>query len=253
MTDFAPGFVSRHQAAAEILQAAFAPPPGFAEFDITARARRGSKGKAEAPRPKSFAPEAPGPRHFTPADPDKNPTEGWDPLTPEVQPAAEAFIDPIAAARQAGYAEGLAAAHEEMAQERARNELLMARLAEALHQGVQFDRERIARQLRSTIMMLVARLVSEAGIDGELLGARVAAAVDMLADSAESAVLHLNPADVPLVDGHLPKTLFPVADPAVERGGFVLESPATIIEDSPEQWLTQLAQAIDRIGVPPLC
>lgn len=251
MSDFAPGFVSRHQAAEDILQAAFSPPPDFAEYDITARAR-GGRARPEAPKPRGFSPEAPGPRHFTPADPESNPTEGWDPLTPELSPS-EAFIEPIAAARTAGYHEGLAAAREEIEQDRVRNELLMARLAEALHQGVQFDRERIARQFRATIMMLVTRLVGEAGIDGELLGKRVEAAVDMLADSAESAVLRLNPDDMALVGGHLPQTLFPTADPAVERGGFVLESASTIVEDSPEQWLTQLAQAIDRVGVPPLC
>lgn len=247
MSDFSPGFASRHEAAAEILQAAFAPPEGFAEYDITARARGG---RQPATGPRSFAPETPGPRHFSPADPDANPTQGWDPLTPDGN--GEGFVDPIAAARQAGFAEGMAAALAELGDARARDDALVARLAEALHQGVQFDREAIAGRMRATILMLVTRLVGEAGVAPDLLAARVTAAVDMLADSAESAMLRLNPADVPLVAGKLPKTLFPIGDEGVERGGFVLESASTIVEDSPEQWLTQLAQAIDRVAVPPM-
>jgi len=36
----------------------------------------------------------------------------------------------------------------------------------------------------------------------------------------------------------------------VERGGFVLESASTIVEDGPELWLEQMAQAIERVAMP---
>jgi flagellar assembly protein FliH len=48
----------------------------------------------------------------------------------------------------------------------------------------------------------------------------------------------------------LPQTVFPVGDPNVERGGFVLESASTIVEDGPSLWLDQLAAAIDKVPVP---
>jgi flagellar assembly protein FliH len=75
----------------------------------------------------------------------------------------------------------------------------------------------------------------------------------LLADGAESALLRLHPDDVPLVQGKLPATIFPVGDPHVTRGSFVIESASTIVEDGPDVWLDQLAQAIDRVPIPPAC
>ena len=93
-------------------------------------------------------------------------------------------------------------------------------------------------------------MVGETEIDGDLLGRRVKLAAGMLADDAESAVLRLNPEDMKLVDGHLPENIFAAGDASVERGHFVLESSATIVEDGPGLWLEQLAQAIDRAALP---
>ena len=75
----------------------------------------------------------------------------------------------------------------------------------------------------------------------------------MLADAGESALLRVHPDDVALLDGRLPDTIFAAGDAGVERGGFVLESASTVVEDGPERWLEQLAQAIDRIPVPASC
>src|SRR3546814_10579014 len=74
----------------------------------------------------------------------------------------------------------------------------------------------------------------------------------MLADAAESALLRVNPADVALLDGKLPKNVFAAGDEGVQRGAFVLEAASTIVEDGPDLWLEQLGQALDRIAVPPL-
>ncbi|HWK36609.1 FliH/SctL family protein [Sphingomonas sp.] len=253
MSDFRAGFASRHDAAAAILSAAFALPAGFEAIDPRERI-------AGVRRPKSFKPQpeqANGPRHFTPLDPDSDPTEGWDPLDPESgltgddrTADAGGFIDPIAAAREAGNAEGFAAGLAHAAAEAGRDRALIDAIGEALGKGERFDRERIARDLRQTVLLLVSRMVGEAGVSADLLASRVEAAVDMLADAAESMLLRLNPADVALVDGRLPGTLFPVADPAIARGSFVLESASTIVEDGPGQWLEQLSGAIDRAAMP---
>ena len=63
-------------------------------------------------------------------------------------------------------------------------------------------------------------------------------------------MLRVHPDDVALLEGRLPKSIFAAGDPAVARGSFVLESASTIVEDGPELWLDQLAQAIERVPVP---
>lgn len=239
-SDFAPGLAGRHRAAAHVLQRAFSEPVGFAPSDVT---RMGSRAFADPVEPK----------HFSPADPSSNPTEGWDPLAAADQARHGPFADPIAAAHKAGFEEGRAAALAEIEEAKARETALLEQVSTALAAGAHFDRERMAGQLRQTVLHLVSKLVGEVGIAPDVLAARITAAVDMLADSAESALLRLHPDDVPLVEGKLPGTIFPVADPHVARGGFVIESASTIVEDGPDLWLEQLAQAIDRVPIPPPC
>lgn len=244
MSDFSPGFAGRISAAEHVLQRAFGEGAGFAPSSID---RIGRRVFDEAPAQ---------PRHFTPADPDANPTQGWDPFSANIpqQPTEHGpFADPIAVAHDAGYAEGHAAALVEVEAAKAREVALLDQVSTALASGAHFDRERMAGQLRQTVLHLVTRMVGEVGVAPDVLMARIAAAVDLLADSAESALLRLHPEDVALVQGKLPATVFPVGDPHVARGGFVIESASTIVEDGPDLWLEQLAQAIDRVPIPPAC
>lgn len=247
MSSFRAGFASRHDAAAAALGAAFALPAGFESYDLKS-----------GPRPRSFAPQrsgehgGSGPRHFAPLDPDGNPTAGWDPLDPDSGRQADGgFVDPVAAARTAGHAEGYAAARAEIAADAGRDQALAEALGIALGKGVAFDREALARQLRQTVLLLVGRIVGDVGVSADLLAARIETAADCLADSAESALLRLHPDDVALVEGRLPKTMFAVGDPHVARGSFALESASTIVEDGPAHWLDQLAAAVDRVAMPP--
>lgn len=234
-TAFTPGLAARSAGIAEALQRAFAPPEAFAPREI---------------RPRDTAP-APEPRHFSPAEPGHKPAGDWDPFDPELVPEPREFVDPIAAARAAGYAEGLAAGRAEADAASAQQAALLRQVSDALSQGAHFDRERMAGHLRQTVLHLVSKMIGEAGVAPDVLAHRIEAAADMLADSAESAILRLNPDDIALVEGHLPKTVFPVADAHVARGGFVIESASTIVEDGPDLWLEQLATAIDRVPIPP--
>ncbi|HSX54908.1 MAG TPA: FliH/SctL family protein [Sphingomonas sp.] len=231
---FVPGLAARSAGIAAALQRAFAPPEEFAPRDV---------------RPRDTAPVEP--KHFSPADPGHKPTEGWDPFDPEPAPEPKEFVDPIAAARAAGYAEGLAAGRAEADAAAAQQAALLQQVSDALSQGAHFDRERMAGHLRQTVLHLVAKMIGETGVAPDVLASRIEAATDMLADSAESAILRLHPDDVALVAAYLPKTVFPVGDPHVTRGGFVIESASTIVEDGPDMWLEQLAQAIDRVPIPP--
>ncbi|QDX27203.1 flagellar biosynthesis protein FliH [Sphingomonas suaedae] len=239
MSDFTPGLAARGEGIAEALKRAFAPTQGFAPRAVPAA--------RDAVKPRHFAPEAPG----------HKPTEGWDMfdadalVDPAPEPASKSFVDPVAAARAAGYAEGYAAGRAEADAAAAQQAALLEQVSDALTKGAHFDRERMAGHLRQTVLHLVTRMIGEAGIAPDILAARIEAATDMLADSAESAILRLHPDDVALIEGHLPKNVFPAGDPHVARGGFVIESASTIVEDGPELWLEQLADAIDRVPIPP--
>ncbi|WP_267395493.1 MULTISPECIES: FliH/SctL family protein [unclassified Sphingomonas] len=237
MSEFVAGFAARHDTAAHILQAAFAPPMGFAARETWTREAR--------------EPAAARPRHFSPADPATRPTEGWDPLDAEAEPSS--FINPVETAHAAGYAEGLAAAAAAARETGDRDRALLTELTAALANGHQLDRERIAGQLRQTVMFLVAQLVGEVGVSPEWLTSRIEAAAELLAESSESALLRLNPADVPMIESGLPKSIFAAGDATISRGSFVLESASTVVEDGPALWLDQLAQVIDRIPVPSAC
>jgi flagellar assembly protein FliH len=245
MSEFVAGFSARADVAAQLLVQAFSvPAEGFAAADVRARAGARPSG------PVSFAPQPVGPKHFSPADRDADPVDGWNPVDPE---RATEFTDPIATARAEGFAEGVAAAladRDAQDAEHARDRALVDRLAAALASDARIDREGLARGLRQTVLYLVTRLVGEVGVSGELLAGRIDAASDLLADQAESALLRVHPDDVALLDGRLPATLFAAGDPHVARGSFVLESASTIVEDGPELWLEQLAQAIDRVALP---
>ncbi len=238
MSDFTAGFSARHALPDEAFGRAFKRvPTGFAAV-------------APAPAsPVSFAPQAPapaGPKHFAPADRLHNPTEGWDPLDPSLDQGPDAF----AAAHEAGYAEGLAAARAAVDDAGERDRALLGGLLDRLAAGQPIDREAIAGQLRQTVLLLVGKLVGEVGVSPELLAGRVERAADHLADAAESALLRVHPDDVALLEGRLPRNLFAVGDAGVARGSFVLESASTVVEDGPALWLEQLAGAVDRVAVP---
>lgn len=236
VTEFIVGLPARTSAAAAALTRSRGEiATGFAPADLIARIEEAfGAGK---------------PKHFTPADRDVDPTAGWDPL--DADAPMSTFVDPIAAAREAGYAEGLAAATQAHGAATAQDHALLAALTTELQGAGRIDREALARRLRQTVMLLVAKLVGEAGISAELLAARVHAAIDLLADGAEAAILRVHPDDVALLDGRLPEPVFPIGDAGVGRGSFVLEAASTVVEDGPELWLEQLAATIDRVALPP--
>ena len=176
---------------------------------------------------------------------------------PIVDPLAAAMaeapaVDPLADAYQAGFDAGLAAAQAEGQAAAARDLALIENIAAALQSDERVDRERIARQLRQTVLHLVSGLIGQTGIAAELLAGRVEAAAELLADQAESAILRVHPDDVTLLEGRLPETIFPVGDATLARGSFVLEAASTIVEDGPDLWLEQLTGALDKVAVPAL-
>lgn len=244
---FAAGFVPRHDPRAHAQLALIASDP-FAPADLKARASHGRHRTAHSEAgPSPFSPQPVGPRH---ADADHAP-EG-DGLA-EFPSEGGAFVDPIEQARAHGFAEGLAHARALAAEQTERDAALITSIAAALQSPDRIDREAVARQLRETVLFLLAKMVGEVGVPADILAARVEAATGLLADGAESALLRVNPDDVALLEEKLPPTIFPIGDAAVARGSFVLEAASTIVEEGPELWLEQLAAAIDRVALPPSC
>jgi flagellar assembly protein FliH len=239
---FAAGFVSRHDPAAQT-QLAMILRESFAPADLKERANHGRRKTDRAAGPQSFAPQPVGPRSFSPEAEGENVGEA----------PRDAFIDPIAAARAQAFAEGMAHARALDEADRERDVALLATLTEALKSAERVDRDALARQLRETVLFLVAKIVGETGIPAEILAARIDAETALLADAAESALLRVHPDDVELLKDKVPTTVFAIGDANVERGAFVLESASTIVEEGPELWLEQLAAAIDRVGLPPSC
>lgn len=228
---FVAGFSPRQDDAAVRLQRVFADrPSGFAPGDLIARIE-----EAFSSVPKPYAPAAP--------------------EAPSLDPVAAAMaeappLDPLMEANRAGYDAGYAAARAEIDAQVARDLALLEGIAASLKSDDRVDRERIARQLRQTVLHLVTRLVGDTGISADLLATRVEAAADLLADASESAILRVSPADVTLLEGRLPESIFAVGDANLARGSFVLEAASTIVEDGPELWLEQLTKALDKVAVP---
>ncbi|MDO7841485.1 FliH/SctL family protein [Sphingomonas immobilis] len=251
MSGFTSGLAARHDALAQALQRAFSVPQGFAPTDIRDSFVHGAM---TGTGPTGFA-KSEGPKHFSPADPGANPTEGWDPF--ELDAAANAaaaaasdFIDPVEAAHTAGFDEGYAAGLAEARAGADRDRALIEGIVAALGSEGRLNREQIAQRLRQTVLYLVAQLVGEVGVAPDRLAKRIATATDMLSDASESAMLHVHPDDVALLEGKLPKTIFAVGDATIARGSFLLESASTIVEDGPDLWLEQLSQAIERVAMP---
>lgn len=221
------------------------------DFGALGAAMSGMRGGFSEGGPVHFSP-APGPKHFRPANPGVNPTQGWDPFDTTSESAHEpapAPFDAIDAARAEGFAAGVAEAERLAAERGEADAQALAQLASLLEMMSGFDRDLLAGRLRETVLFLVKRLVGEVGVSAELLGQRIKAAIELLADTSEVATLRLNPADHALIEGHQPARVALFADPTIGRGGFRIETRTTVIEDGPEAWLAQLAAALDRAAV----
>lgn len=235
---FVAGFSARQDDAAIRLHRMFATrPSGFAPGDLIARIE-----EAFAASPNGFGPASAG------TEIDEAEARSLDPVAAAV--AEVVTIDPLVEAHRAGYDAGYAAARIEQEQQTARDLALLEGIAASLQSDDRLDRERIAQQLRQTVLHLVTRLVGDAGISADLLAGRVEAAAELLADQSESAILRVNPSDVALLEGRLPDTVFAVGDASLTRGSFVLEAASTLVEEGPELWLEQLTSALDKVAVP---
>lgn len=151
--------------------------------------------------------------------------------------------DPLAEAYARGFADGAAQARDEALH--AERERDAARTAIELA-FARFDEESaadLAERLRQTVHALCEEAILPLALDSRNLAARIEAAVAMLRRSRDERRVLLNPADLLLVERHLPDGLEVEADAGIERGALRIETADGGIEDGPSQWRRILAEA----------
>lgn len=183
------------------------------------------------------------PQGFRPGAPFARLAAVPEPLPPSPEPAPAA-ADPQADALVRAYADGEAAGRAAAAAEAAR-ELAHAR---ALRLNFRALDEAalgvLAEELAATVRELCAGVLGDYARDPAALAARCEAAAARLGGGWAGAVLHLHPEDAAsLPEGALAGWNI-AADPALERGGLLIEGPDGTVRDTPADWRRALAEAV---------
>jgi flagellar assembly protein FliH len=173
---------------------------------------------------------------FTPWGSDEGPLQ-IEPALDLEQLQAEAFAQ--------GFEQGRRSVELEFETERD----ALARLAESLDVLRPQETNALALLLSETVDRLIRQIVGQVEVDGALLAARAEAAAALIGQETDAARLRVNPGDLPLIEGaRIPVEI--VADPAIERGGLLLETGQGWIEDGPTVRLDRLRAELDRMGAP---
>lgn len=164
--------------------------------------------------------------------------------TPAALPVPD-LLDPLAAAHDAGFAAGIAAARAEAlaqgeADKRCRDRLgfsfarLDTELAETLRQ-----------RLLATVVALCEAALAPLTLDMAALARRVERAAAMFMRADDERVVRLNPDDLAAVQDLLPPDWTFLPDPALERGALRVETRSGGAEDGPTQWRQAITEALD--------
>jgi flagellar assembly protein FliH len=157
------------------------------------------------------------------------------------QGPASAPADPY----EAGIAEGRRVAGLEYAAERD----ALARLAESLEVLRPEPTNALALLLAETVDRLVREVIGQVEIDAMVLLERAKAAAALIGENVEPSKLRAHPDDVAvLASARLDIPVEP--DPALERGGIVLETGHGWIEDGPAVRLERLRAELDKMAAP---
>ena len=183
---------------------------------------------AAVPRPGFRALYADGQSVARPAPIRSEPTEAEDPME---QARIEAFT--------MGFEEGHRVASETMAADTQ----AMADLTEALGQLAPATGT-LSTMLSSAVIRLVAQIVGEVEVDTGLMMERCQTVAAFIEDNEGKSALHLNPEDVPLIEGAGIGVPI-VADANLRRGAVRLDTAEGWIEDGPDVRLSRLKGMLD--------
>jgi flagellar assembly protein FliH len=166
------------------------------------------------------------------------------PASPGDDPAAPDGEQAKAAALAQAFADGEAAGRS-AAQEEARVEGEHQRaLRLAFRAFDQAAMDALAADLVETVITLCSAAIADFTPDTESLERRCAEAARRLGSAAEDCTLRLNPVDSETLR-EKPLEGWQIApDPAVERGGLVLEGPDGSVHDGPAEWRRAIEAAV---------
>lgn len=162
---------------------------------------------------------------------------------PEAAPSPPTF-DPLADAREAGFAAGWAAGRAEAL---AQAESQHATIEQLRASVARLDAERaetLRQRLLDTVVALCEATLAPLALDMPTLARRVQRAVAMFARADDERVIRLHPEDLAAVHPLLPADWTFLADAALERGALRVEAQTGGAEDGPAQWRQAIAEAI---------
>jgi flagellar assembly protein FliH len=159
---------------------------------------------------------------------------------PEPEPPADPLAEALARAHAEGVAEGRALAEAEAEAQSARQRALRLafRTLDETALGV------LADDLAQTVIALCDGVLAGAAIDREGLIARCHAAAKRIGGAADALALHLHPDDIALAGAEALDGWRVVADPALERGGLLIEGAEGTISDGPAEWRRAIAAGL---------
>lgn len=142
-------------------------------------------------------------------------------------PGADPFVQ--------GFEEGQRVAREAFIAERA----ALQRLVESASALQPEPSEELAMLVGDTVYRLVTDIVGEVEIDRERLMRRATACTALIAECDNARTLHVNPADLPLLEG-LQTSLSIAGDPTLARGDIRIDCSAGWIEHGTSLYLEAL-------------
>lgn len=152
--------------------------------------------------------------------------------------------DPIAMAWSEGFATGLEqAANEAAAQAEAEN-AARAKLVLSFARIDAMLEEKLRTRLRETVAALCEGALAPLALDEAALLHRVEKAASMLARADDHRIIRLHPEDLDFISAQLSADWQVLPDPSLERGSVRVEGESGGVEDGPEQWREQIAEAL---------
>lgn len=153
-------------------------------------------------------------------------------------------VDPVDQAHADGFAMGFDEGSRIAAEAAAEDREAQMRLADALEQLAPASSGTLATMLSAAVVRLVRQIAGQVDIDVDLLRERCEAVAGFIDETDAKSALHLNPDDVPLVQGASIAVQI-VADPQMRRGSVRLDTVDGWIEDGPDMRLSRLKAMLD--------
>lgn len=158
---------------------------------------------------------------------------------PELEPE-----DPLTLAFTEGFAAGVAEAQAQAQQQALEDAAARDGLALSFAKLDKDLEEELRQRLRDTVAALCEAAIAPLALDQDALLRRVERAVSLLARADDERVIRLHPDDIVLLSQRFAADWQVVPDPLLERGALRVESANGGVEDGPDLWRREIAEAL---------